>query len=161
MTSQSWAWLSFVKIQPQTRLQKDPGSAHHPVYPSASLLHFGGKGSASWVLCARWEQRGGTGTPWHGVTRSCPGELGCCWWSQDGKRSSRGRNIPRELCTALDFPLIFLPSTLWSHSCSSTGVGKLGGLQELLSLLLTLRVAVTAFGYGLYSTLAPFWNFPL
>lgn len=37
------------------------------------------------------------------------------------------------MCTVLDFPLIFLPSTLWSHSCPSTGVGKLDGLQELLS----------------------------
>lgn len=43
----------------------------------------------------------------------------------------------------MGFPLSCLSSALWSHSCSSMGVGKIDGFQELLSLFSSPRGAVT------------------
>ena len=59
------------------------------------------------------------------------------------------------LFTVMGFLLAFLSSALWSPSRSSRGVGKLDGLQELLSLFSSPRGAVTMSVERLCSSLAP------
>lgn len=107
MTSQSWAWLSFVKIQPQTKLQKDPGSAHHPVYPSASLSPFWGEKAVQVGYCVPGESRGEALAPRGMVS---PGPAQGSWAVAGGHRMERDRGGAGAFPGNCVLPWIFLSS---------------------------------------------------
>lgn len=140
MTVQSWEWLSSANIEGTGRHWKCLPPCISSCFPAALPFPTSGEMAKQiWhLLLGDSNGKSFEFQAWCYQARA----ILASWAVSDGHTMKReGGEVgesgtsPRELVFVyfIGFPLTFHSSALRSHSCSSMGIGKLDGFQELLS----------------------------